>query len=143
MSKSIGRKSIFVTGAASGIGKATAKLFADRSWFVGLYDIDETGLKTLVQEIGEENCVWKKLDVRSREDWAAGMEHFSEATGGKLDVLFNNAGIGGPSAPIGDYDIDAWHKVLDVDLHSVFYCMKYELAAIEASGGGRRRRRDG
>ena len=93
MSKSIGRKSIFVTGAASGIGKATAKLFADRSWFVGLYDIDETGLKTLVQEIGEENCVWKKLDVRSREDWAAGMEHFSEATGSKLDVLFNNAGI--------------------------------------------------
>lgn len=93
MNKAAGRKSIFVTGAASGIGKATAKLFADRSWFVGLYDIDEMGLKTLAQEIGVENCVWKKLDVRSRDDWAAGMEHFSEATGGKLDVLFNNAGI--------------------------------------------------
>ena len=93
MPKAAGRKSIFITGAASGIGKATAKLFADRSWFVGLYDIDETGLKTLAHEISEDNCVWKKLDVRSREDWAAGVEHFSGATGGKLDVLFNNAGI--------------------------------------------------
>ena len=88
-----GRKSIFITGAASGIGKATAKLFAERSWFVGLYDIDEVGLKAVAAEIGEDNCVWKKLDVRSREDWAAGIEHFSGATNGKLDVLFNNAGI--------------------------------------------------
>ena len=94
MSKASGRKSIFITGAASGIGKATAKLFADRSWFVGLYDINEAGLKEVVDEIGAENCISARLDVRSRDDWAAAMKDFGEATDGRMDVLFNNAGIG-------------------------------------------------
>ena len=94
MGQCTGRKSIFVTGAASGIGKATAKLFADRSWFVGLYDVDEAGLAETEKEIGEENCIKSKLDVRSRDDWNAAVNAFGEATGGRMNVLFNNAGVG-------------------------------------------------
>ena len=89
-----GRKSIFITGAASGIGKATAKLFADRSWFVGLYDVNEEGLADVAREIGEENCIYAKLDVRNRADWTAAIHAFGKATDGRMTVLFNNAGVG-------------------------------------------------
>ena len=57
------RKSIFVTGAASGMGRATARLFARKGWFVGIYDINEKGLETLASEIGDENCHTSPLDV--------------------------------------------------------------------------------
>ena len=89
-----GRKSIFITGAASGIGAETARLFHKRGWFCGLYDINETGLKEVEGELGAENCHVAKLDVTKRDDWAAAIEGFSAATAGKMDVLFNNAGIG-------------------------------------------------
>ena len=94
MGKSNGRQSIFVTGAASGIGAETARFFAGKGWFVGLYDIDEAGLAERVSEIGEENCISGVLDVRKRENWKTAIDVFSDATGGKMSVLFNNAGIG-------------------------------------------------
>ncbi len=89
-----GRKSIFITGAASGIGAETARLFQSRGWFCGLYDIDETGLKQVAAELGEDNCHVAALNVTKRDDWAAAISGFGAATGGKMDVLFNNAGIG-------------------------------------------------
>lgn len=94
MAKANGRKSIFITGAASGIGAETARLFQSRGWFCGLYDIDEAGLKAVAAELGAENCHVATLNVTKREDWAAAMAGFGEATGGKMNVLFNNAGIG-------------------------------------------------
>lgn len=94
MSRAGSRKSIFITGAASGIGRATAKLFAEGGWFVGAYDVDVTGLAALTQEIGSENCITGKLDVVDRPGFEKSLAAFSEATGGKMDLLFNNAGIG-------------------------------------------------
>ncbi|MEO1136669.1 MAG: SDR family oxidoreductase [Pseudomonadota bacterium] len=94
MGKANGRKSIFITGAASGIGAETARLFHSRGWFCGLYDINEQGLQDVATELGAENCHVAKLDVTKREDWAAAISGFSAETGGKMDVLFNNAGIG-------------------------------------------------
>ena len=94
MAKANGRKSIFITGAASGIGAETARLFQSRGWFCGLYDIEEAGLKAEAAKLGAENCHDATLNVTKREDWAAAMAGFGEATGGKMNVLFNNAGIG-------------------------------------------------
>jgi len=88
------RKSIFVTGAASGIGLATCRLFAERGWFVGAYDVDEGGLVALERELGNESCLARRLDVSDKPEFDRAMEEFSEATGGHLDLLFNNAGIG-------------------------------------------------
>jgi NAD(P)-dependent dehydrogenase (short-subunit alcohol dehydrogenase family) len=94
MSKANGRKSIFITGAASGMGRETARLFHQKGWFVGGYDVNADGLKSLESELGAANCVVRKLDVTDRDGYRSALAEFAGATGGKMDILFNNAGIG-------------------------------------------------
>ena len=89
-----GKKSIFVTGAASGMGRETARLFGERGWFVGGYDVNEGGLKALEREIGAGDCLVRQLDVTDKADYDAAVAEFGEVTGGTLDLLYNNAGIG-------------------------------------------------
>lgn len=86
-------QSIFITGAASGIGRATAKLFAERGWLVGIYDIDETGLLALENELGKNQCVRGKLDVTNESAWRDAVAHFGQQTNGRMSALFNCAGI--------------------------------------------------
>ncbi|MFN3857503.1 MAG: SDR family oxidoreductase [Caulobacter sp.] len=88
-----GRKSIFITGGASGIGLGAAKRFAREGWFVGLADIDKAGMKAALAEIGPDNGVALELDVRDRDQWDKAIAAFGKASGGRLDVLLNNAGI--------------------------------------------------
>ena len=89
-----GRKSIFVTGAASGMGRETARLFRQKGWFVGAYDVNLEGLRALETELGADNCVVRRLDVTDKADYERALAEFGAATGGKLDILYNNAGIG-------------------------------------------------
>jgi NAD(P)-dependent dehydrogenase (short-subunit alcohol dehydrogenase family) len=88
------RKSIFITGAASGIGRATATLFAEKGWFIGAHDLNPEGLESLRTEIGADNGSFETLDVTDSAAFDAAVACFGEATGGKLDCMFNNAGIG-------------------------------------------------
>jgi len=94
MGQANGRKSIFITGAASGMGLETARLFHSKGWFVGGYDVNGAGLAALEKELGGENCIVAKLDVTDKDAYDAAVTRFGEATGGKLDILYNNAGIG-------------------------------------------------
>ena len=87
------RRSIFITGAASGMGRATARLFASRGWFVGIYDVNEEGLEALASEIGADNCHASPLDVSDRDAYRSVLETFDVRAGGRLDLLYNNAGI--------------------------------------------------
>jgi NADP-dependent 3-hydroxy acid dehydrogenase YdfG len=91
----IDQKTIFITGAASGIGRATALYFAQRGWFIGLGDIDRKGLGELADQLGPEKCHAAQLDVTNRAQWDDALSGFSARTGGRLDLFFNNAGIGG------------------------------------------------
>ena len=113
-----GRKSIFITGAASGMGRETAKLFHSKGWFVGCYDVNMAGLKALEQEIGSDNCVTRRLDVTDKRDFDAAIAEFAEETGGKLDMLFSNAGIG-ESGWFEDIPYDAAMRVVQVNLIGV------------------------
>lgn len=88
-------KSVFITGAAAGIGRATALAFATRGYTVGAYDIDDTGLASLAEEIQLRHgrVVTGHLDVTDSSEMAVRIEEFVAAAGGRLDVLINNAGI--------------------------------------------------
>ena len=101
------RKSIFITGAASGMGRETALLFAEKGWFVGAFDLNADALATLASEIGEANGVFGTLDVTDRDGFAAAVARFGDATGDTLDVMFNNAGI----AVRGMIDEQPWEEI--------------------------------
>jgi len=112
------QKTIFVTGAGSGIGRATAQLFAERGWFVGLSDINQQGLEETAALLPEGQRISVTLDTRDRAAWARAIESFGLATGRRMHLLFNNAGIGkgGWLEEMAETDID---QVLDVNLKGV------------------------
>lgn len=87
------RKTAFITGAASGIGLATARRFFAEGWWIGGADVDASGLETLRQELGEDNCCVWELDVTDKAAYDAVVADLADRTGGSLDLLFNNAGI--------------------------------------------------
>lgn len=114
------RKSIFITGGGSGIGREVAIYFAQRGWFVGIADVDEQGMQDTLGLIEGGFKYSHRLDVRDRAAWDVALEAFSTAAGGRIDVVFNNAGIahGGPFVENPTEEIEA---LLDVNLKGVIY----------------------
>lgn len=135
--KSLENKVAIITGAASGIGAATAKLFAAEGAKVVVSDISEEKGKQVAEEIVKSGG--EAIFVAGDASKAADSEQLvKEAVKkfGKLDIAVNNAGIGGASAPTGEYPIDSWQKVIDVNLTGVFYGMRYQLPEMVKAGGG-------
>jgi len=91
-------KTIFITGGASGIGRAVAQRFAREGWFVGLADVNEPGMAETAAMLPAGRSSQHKLDVRERIAWDTALADCANAAGGRIDVVFNNAGI----MPIGD-----------------------------------------
>jgi NAD(P)-dependent dehydrogenase (short-subunit alcohol dehydrogenase family) len=108
------RQTIFITGAASGMGRETALLFAGKGWFVGATDMNLDGLKTLEQVLGSENCWIRKLDVTSKTDLETALADFCVKSGERLDLMFNNAGIG-ESGWFEDVPYEAAMRVVQVN----------------------------
>lgn len=126
-----------VTGAASGIGRAVALLYAREGAKVAVSDVGaEGGEETvrLIEESGGE-ATFIAADVSQPEACEALVRSTVERWG-RLDVACNNAGIGGDASTAGEYTIEGWRKVTDVNLSGVFYCMKYEIEAMVEGGGG-------
>jgi len=87
------QKSIFITGAAAGIGAETARLFARNGWLVGASDVNDAALGALQRELGADRVSPHPADVRDRAAIEAGLREFTARTGGRLDALFANAGV--------------------------------------------------
>ena len=114
------RKSIFITGGGSGIGRAVAIYFAERGWFVGLADIDEAGMQATREMIDNGFTYAHRLDVRDRAAWDEALNAFSTAAGGRIDVVFNNAGIG-IDGPIAENTVEEIERCLDINLKGVIF----------------------
>lgn len=136
MSQSKGRKSIFITGAGSGIGRATAHLFASRGWFCGLYDVNATGIDETSIKMPVDSFCKGIFDVRDRSGWEASVTAFAQATSGKMDALFNNAGIG-RFGLYGSIAQDEADLVVDVNLKGVMNGIYACLPLLEATHGSR------
>jgi NAD(P)-dependent dehydrogenase (short-subunit alcohol dehydrogenase family) len=130
-------KVALITGAGSGIGEACAAFLAARGAKVMIADLNEGGAQRVMQEItrngGEAAVV--TADVGTPGSVEAMVHAVLDRYGG-LDLAVNNAGIGGESAPVGEYEINSWDKVIDINLSGVFYCMRYEIPPMLERGGG-------
>jgi NAD(P)-dependent dehydrogenase (short-subunit alcohol dehydrogenase family) len=118
-------KVTLVTGAGSGIGEAVALLFAKHGARLVLTDVDMAGCERVagaVKAAGAE-AITVRNDVSVASECEAAVAAALKAFG-RLDIAVNNAGIGGPAALTGDYPLDGWHQVINVNLNGVFYGMR-------------------
>ncbi|MEZ5815641.1 MAG: glucose 1-dehydrogenase [Hyphomicrobiaceae bacterium] len=126
-------KVAIISGAASGMGAATARLFAREGAKVVIADLMQQQGSEVAASIGPA-ARFERLDVTDEESWAAvvaaTLEHF-----GRLDILVNNAGISG-SAEQDLFSTEAWHRIMAVNATGVFYGTKHAVPAMAASGGG-------
>lgn len=121
-------KKAFITGGAQGLGKASAMMLAKEGAIVTVADINEKGVRAVAEEIngkypGQAFAV--ALDVTSESQWKESLAYADKAMGG-INVLFNNAGIGGGTT-VEDTDFETWKRVQAVDLDSVFLGCKYAI----------------
>ena len=128
------RKAIFITGAASGMGLETARLFAGQGWFVGGVDVNAAGLARLRDEIGAAHCHVQLLDVTDREAYRAALDAFAAASGGRMDVLYNNAGIG-RGGPFADQPWEDVLAVVQVNLIGVLTGIHLAIPMLKATPG--------
>lgn len=124
---------VVITGGATGIGRAIAKRFADEGWRVHIGDADPAAVASFLTELAGATAtcadVGKVADVDRLFDEV--MAHHC-----RLDVLVNNAGIAGPTAPVEAIEPADWDRTIAVDLNGQFYCARRAIPMLKAAGGG-------
>lgn len=130
-------KVALVTGAASGIGRAVALVWAREGARVVVSDVDTDGGEASARMVRDQggDAVFIAANVGRPQDSQALVAQ-TVARYGRLDVACNNAGIGGPSALLADYPLDGWADVIRINLSGVFFGMQHQIAAMQKTGGG-------
>ncbi|MCM3179030.1 SDR family NAD(P)-dependent oxidoreductase [Cytobacillus horneckiae] len=130
-------KVAIITGAAMGMGEATAKLFAEAKAKVVVADFNEEKGKAVTEEINAAGgeAAFVKVDISKSAD-VQKMVKFAVDTYGQLDVAVNNAALTPDDKPAAEFDEDYWNRLIAVDLTGTALCMKYELQQMEKQGKG-------
>lgn len=126
-------KVAFVTGGASGLGAATATRFASEGAKVAVADIDEDGARRVATKLAEGFAV--AVDTADPASVEAAVRRTVDRYG-RIDVVFNNAGIAGAQQPLHELPVDDWRKVRGINGDGTFYVMKYCIAEMLKTGGG-------
>ena len=126
-------KVALISGAARGMGRAEARLFAAEGAKVAICDVLDVEGKAVAEEIGPD-ALYQHLDVTSEDEWEAAVAATTSAFG-KLDVLVNNAGIA-EAAPLAEMTLDSYRRVTEVNQTGVFLGMRAVVEAMTAAGGG-------
>jgi 3-oxoacyl-[acyl-carrier protein] reductase len=124
-----------ITGGASGLGKAVADRIVAEGGQVSLWDLDAEGLQAAAAEVGAAHVV--ALDVSDQAAVAAAAQAAHQALGGRIDILVASAGVTGATAPVHEYPLDSWRRVIDINLNGLFYCCREIAPFMIASGYGR------
>jgi NAD(P)-dependent dehydrogenase (short-subunit alcohol dehydrogenase family) len=137
MSESFGGQVALVTGAASGMGLATAKAFAEAGAAVALADLDEKALRVAAHQLtaAGHKAVAARCNVTDEAEVAA-MVKRTIATIGRLDAAFNNAGVQSPAVETADASLAEFDRVNAINLRGIWTCMKYELRQMRSQGSG-------
>ena len=122
---------VMISAGAAGIGRTIAETFADRSAKVHVCDINHQALVGICAERPDIGVF--KADVANESQINAWFDEAIEWFGGGLDVLINNAGIAGPTAPVEKIDSDEWRRTIDINLNSHFYCLKRAVPLLKRS----------
>jgi NAD(P)-dependent dehydrogenase (short-subunit alcohol dehydrogenase family) len=125
-----------VTGAAGGLGEAIARRLAADGLSVVVADLDARAAERVAAQLGAESAVGIAVDVADPAS-AQALVEATVARFGRVDVLVNNAGIAGPTAPVQDLPPDDWARVLAVNLSGTFHCTRAALPPMLAAGWGR------
>jgi NAD(P)-dependent dehydrogenase (short-subunit alcohol dehydrogenase family) len=130
-------KVALVTGAASGMGLATAKAFAEAGAAVTLADINENGARSAAEDLvaAGRRAIGVRCDVANADEVAA-MVRQTVSAFGRLDAAFNNAGVQSPLAETADASAEDFDRVIAINLRGVWSCMKYELLQMREQGSG-------
>ena len=135
--KKLQNKTAIVTGAGSGIGQTIALLYASEGANVVVSDISDKGGNETVDKINSAGgkAIFVKADTAKATDHENLVKAAVKEFGG-LHIAVNNAGIGGPLMPTGEYPLEGWDKVISINLTGVFYGLRYQIPAMLESGGG-------
>ena len=130
-------KSALITGGASGIGEASCRLFVEEGASVLIVDRNENAGEALAKELQDlgYNCHFYLADITS-ENAVKSMIERAVVLFGRLDCAVNNAGIGGQPQSIDEMSLQNWQQVIDINLTSVFLCLKHELKIMKSQQAG-------
>jgi len=131
------KKVVLVTGGGSGIGLASSQAFAAAGALVVIADLSAENGNRAVEtiKIAGGRAEFRQVDVANEDEVIAMVDHVRR-THGRLDIAHNNAGIEAKTVPLAEVPSENWRKVIDVNLTSVFYCLKAEIPVMVAQGGG-------
>ena len=138
--KTLKEKSIIITGAGMGLGLAAAEELASQGAYLTLVDFNEKSLSAAEKKISKEYPEAKVTTVvgdASKEEDVKKYVAIAVKAYGRIDGLYNNAGIEGRQAPITEYDIDVFKKVIDINLMGVYYGMRYVIPVMQKQKYGR------
>ncbi len=126
------KKSIFITGGAGGMGLETGRFFAAKGWFVGLFDINESLLDSAETGFESGSVLTGKLDVTNEDDFSVAMAEFAGHTDGKLDIMYNNAGIA-PGGWFDEMSMETIRRVIDINVYGVINGIRAALPLLKAT----------